>query len=124
MRIRSLVLATIGAAGLAAPIVLSSSVFAQSPNGEALFRTNCAACHGQNGEGGFGPTLAGNTFVSSVSSLVNQIFFGNAERGMPGFTQLDNATIAAISTHVRNSWGNAFGPVTPEEVAGFRPPPG
>jgi mono/diheme cytochrome c family protein len=124
MRIRSVVLATVGAAALAAPIALSSSVFAQSPNGEALFRTNCASCHGQNGEGGFGPTLAGNQFVASVSSIVNQIFFGNAERGMPPFTQLNDATIAAIATHVRNSWGNAFGPVTPEEVAGYRPPPG
>jgi mono/diheme cytochrome c family protein len=56
--------------------------------------------------------------------LVNQIFFGNAERGMPGFVQLNDAQIAAIATHVRNSWGNAHGPVAADEVAGYRPPPG
>ena len=33
---------------------------------------------------------------------------------------LDDAQIAAIATFVRNSWGNDYGPVTPDEVAAAR----
>ena len=61
--------------------------------------------------------------ISHRSKTFDEII-GNAERGMPGFTQLNDASIAAIATHVRNSWGNAFDPVAADEVAGYRPPPG
>jgi len=40
---------------------------------------------------------------------------------MPAFGgQFDDQQVAAIVTYIRNSWGNDFGPVSPDEVAAKR----
>lgn len=38
------------------------------PNGEAIFTSVCAPCHGLYGEGGAGPTLAGTSVTSPISA--------------------------------------------------------
>jgi len=89
--------------------------------GGPLFQRNCSPCHGANGQGGEGPKLVGNPFISKSSNIITQIFRGNEEHGMPPFADLLNdREIAGIATFARNSWGNAFGIVTPEEVKGTR----
>lgn len=99
------------------PAVVAAAVTAGAP----LYARNCAGCHGNEGQGGNGPMLFNNQFVAQQSSVVNQIFLGNAERGMPGFTQLSNEDIANLTTFVRNSWGNAFGLTTADYVGTVRP---
>jgi mono/diheme cytochrome c family protein len=100
------------------------SAWAQAPDpaaeGQSVFTTaGCADCHGVNGEGGVGPNLAGNQFLSDANSVVLQVIGGGGE--MPAFgDSLNDQQIAAVATYVRNSWGNTFGPVTPEEVATAR----
>jgi len=42
------------------------------------------------------------------------------ENVMPPFTQLDDATLAALLTYVRTRFGDNAGPVTPEQVAAAR----
>lgn len=92
--------------------------------GQPLYARNCAPCHGNEGGGGAGPSLAGNSFVGSISALLNQIFLGNDARGMPMFTRLTDREVAAISNYVRNSWGNAYTDlVTPEQALATRPAP-
>jgi mono/diheme cytochrome c family protein len=88
--------------------------------GDASYRRNCASCHGAQGQGGFGPLLINNAVVRSPGGLVAQILVGMEDRGMPPFALLSDQEIAAISTFVRNSWGNDFGPVTPAFVANAR----
>jgi len=89
--------------------------------GGPLFDRNCSACHGTSGQGGAGPALAGNDFVSSRTALVTQILLGELDHGMPAFGPiLDDEEIAAIATYVRNSWGNAFGLVPADTVARLR----
>jgi mono/diheme cytochrome c family protein len=39
---------------------------------------------------------------------------------MPPFPQLDDTQLAAVATYIRNSWGNSFGGVSPEEVTAIR----
>jgi predicted lipoprotein with Yx(FWY)xxD motif/cytochrome c5 len=85
--------------------------------GQAAFANNCAACHGNAGQGAFGPRLAGNSNIANASFLVNRIITGFPEHGMPPFGHLSDRQIAAIATFVRNSWSNEFGAVTEEVVS-------
>ncbi len=92
----------------------------------------CAACHGQNGEGGpAGPPLAESEWVSGpVSNLVRiqlrglmgSITVKGVEYNMvmAPMAYQDDATIAAVLTYVRNSFGNEAPPVTVEQVEALR----
>ena len=87
--------------------------------GQVYAQATCIACHGTNGEGGVGVALAENGGLGSVDTVVETILGGSGE--MPAFaSRLSDDEIAAVATYIRNSWGNAFGAVTPEEVAGRR----
>lgn len=96
---------------------LAAQTEALTAEGKSLFLENCAACHGENGEGGNGPKLDGNTFIQSRENIVNQILWGASDHGMPPFeAQLNDHQIAAIATYVRNSWSNKYGPVLERSV--------
>src|SRR5437763_269063 len=41
---------------------------AQAARGEQLYRTECAACHGDAMEGSSGPPLVGNSFLANWSA--------------------------------------------------------
>jgi mono/diheme cytochrome c family protein len=43
--------------------------------GRDVFVANCAACHGQNAEGGLGPRLAGGAVVQKYPSAADQVAF-------------------------------------------------
>lgn len=87
-----------------------------SVDGSQVFtQAGCNTCHGQNGEGGVGPALAGNNNLQDTQHVINQILNGGG--GMPAFSnQLTAAEVAAVATHERTSWGNNFGPITTQEV--------
>ncbi|MFQ5408874.1 MAG: cytochrome c [Anaerolineales bacterium] len=55
--------------------------------GQELFETNCAACHGSNGEGDLGPDLHANAFIQSKTDeeLVAFVLQGRRGTGMDGF---------------------------------------
>jgi mono/diheme cytochrome c family protein len=75
------------------------------------------------------PPLAGSNWVNGRDTTVMQILLhgihgtltvnGTAYNGtMPAFgTQLSDAEIAAVLTHVRSHWGNHGGPVSASQVA-------
>ena len=107
------------AAGLLAPAGAQDiDMGALMGTGEQVYTENCAACHGNEGEGtGSAPALAGNSFVESRSNLITQILIGAPQYGMPPFAPvLDDQQIAAVATYVRNSWGNDAGPVLARSV--------
>lgn len=92
----------------------------------------CAACHGQEGEGGLaGPPLAGAEWVTGpVSNLVRIQLRGlmgpitvkgeEYNMIMAPMAYQDDETIAAVLTYVRNSFGNEAPPVLPEQVEKLR----
>jgi len=92
----------------------------------------CAACHGQNGEGGpAGPPLAESEWVTGpVSNLVRIQLRGlmgpitvkgqEYNMVMAPMAYQDDATIAAVLTYVRNSFGNEAPPVVPAQVEALR----
>jgi len=102
--------------------------------GKKIYAQNCAACHGDRGEGapGIYPALAGNRAVTlpSAHNLVQVIrqggfapsTAGNPQPfGMPPFKQvLGNEDIAAVATFIRQSWGNSAAPVSALQVMQIR----
>jgi cytochrome c oxidase cbb3-type subunit 3 len=79
------------------------STVAGAPDGGQLFRTHCAACHGDKGDGGVGVPLALPAFLESVDNtfLHKTIRLGRPGRVMPAFTKLSDAQIDAIVSHIR-----------------------
>lgn len=94
----------------------------------------CAACHGQNGEGGpIAPPLAGSDWVKGpISNLIRiqlrglagPITVAGKEYNMPGgmaaLSYQTDEQIAGVLTYVRNSFGNKASAVKPEQVTALR----
>lgn len=94
----------------------------------------CAACHGQNGEGGpIAPPLAGAEWVTGpVSNLIRIQLRGlqgpitvagkeyNFPAPMAALAYQTDEQVAAVLTYVRNSFGNKAPAVKPEQVAALR----
>jgi predicted lipoprotein with Yx(FWY)xxD motif/cytochrome c5 len=88
--------------------------------GAGLYQTYCAVCHGAEGAGNIGPRLDGNGNLRRPLGIIGPILWGFPPN-MPAFGgMLNDEQVAALGTYVRNAWTNAFGAVTPEEVAGRR----
>ena len=72
---------------------------------------------------GLAPALAGSSWVNgSPDAVVRIVLNGKAdELAMPALgSALDDATIAAILTYIRKSWGNDASPISPETVQSIR----
>lgn len=83
-----------------------------APDGEHLYGENCAACHGDKGDGGVGVPLALPAFLESVDDdfLRRTIRMGRPGRVMPAFTKLSDAQISAIVRYIRG-WSGKPAPV-------------
>lgn len=102
--------------------------------GERLFKANCVSCHQLTGVGvpGQYPPLAGSEWVLEHPQRMKRIVLhgmegpvvvkGSTYNGnMPAFAaKLNDPQLAAVLTYIRNSWGNAAGPIAPEAVAATR----
>jgi mono/diheme cytochrome c family protein len=99
---------------------IGAAVAQNADDGSQIYmQSGCFVCHGQMGDGGAGPRLRGDPFLSITDYVVAQILLG---RGiMPGFGQsLNDQQIAAVASYIRTSWGNKYGEVKPLEVAQIR----
>jgi ubiquinol-cytochrome c reductase cytochrome b subunit len=109
---------------------------AGSANGAKAFATNCASCHGAQGQGlpGAFPPLANNATVTGDPNKVIGIVLnglhgsisvnGSAYNGqMPAWKgTLSNADVADVITYIRGSLGNnKASAVTEKQVAGYKP---
>ncbi len=114
---------------------LAATVPASSTSAAAkLYEQHCAQCHGDKGQGVANayPALAGNRAVtmSSTENLVQMVLAGGYPPatagnprpfGMPPFVLvLDDSEVAAVITHIRNSWGNQASATTPLQVQRVR----
>ena len=102
--------------------------------GRAIYVDECAACHNEQGSGitRLLPTLKGSPFVqqSQPDLLLHVVLNGTravATEGaptgpaMPAFGwKLNDQQVAAVTTFVRNAWGNAAPAVAASEVANMR----
>jgi mono/diheme cytochrome c family protein len=100
-------------------LALASAAHAEPPDGAAIFKQNCAACHQAKGQGvpGAFPALAGDAFVQGDPKAVAHVLL-NGRGGMPNFREdLTNDQIAAVLSYVRAAWGNHAPPLTAATVA-------
>jgi mono/diheme cytochrome c family protein len=114
---------------------------AAKADGKTVWQENCAACHGDEGEGQPGnfPRLAGNPDLFKDRAFpVLVVLHGisgpitvkgqSYDSAMPAFGHLSDAEIAAVVNFVRSAWGNdakasQVKPVTPDLVAVQRKQP-
>jgi mono/diheme cytochrome c family protein len=102
--------------------------------GAAIYADQCAACHKTDGSGvpRMFPPLKGAAVTQSddATTAVRFILAGTqtattdkrpTAASMPAYAwKLNDAQIAAVSTFIRNSWGNSAPAVRPSDVAGLR----
>jgi mono/diheme cytochrome c family protein len=93
--------------------------------GQGIYKTNCAGCHGINGGGILHSktVLNSNNFVTgNPDEVIATILYGKQGDGtMPGWQkQLDDRQVAAVATYIRQAWSNQSAPVTVEMVAKLR----
>jgi cytochrome c oxidase subunit 2 len=75
-------------------------------SGEDVYNSNCARCHGPDGEGGTGPELGGGAVAENMS-LEEQIdVITNGRGGMPAWgDELSESEIEAVATFEREDLG-------------------
>jgi len=107
---------------------------AQMAEGEKVYRSACIACHEADGSGAprVYPPLPGNANLQSADPLSTiRIILDGAEtvttlrapnKGeMPAYAaKLSDQQIAAVTTYIRNAWGNAAPAVTAAEITKAR----
>jgi mono/diheme cytochrome c family protein len=73
--------------------------------GGALYRSNCASCHGRSGEGGLGNTLSSPTFlaVASDAFLRDTIVNGRPNTAMPAWRSFTAQEVSDLLAFLR-SW--------------------
>lgn len=84
--------------------------------GRRIFVSTCAACHGPQGEGGFGPGLRSSLVAADYDALVEQIREGQGD--MPAFdSSLATSEIEDVAAYVNSRLVRAgkkpVAPVTP-----------
>ena len=125
---------------VAPPPAAPGAPSAQLDLGEKVYKQHCLDCHGEQGqgaarEGGSAmayPPLAGNRAVRLASPVnaVQAVLGGGfapataghpQPYGMPPFrTLLNDTEIAAVTSFIRQRWGNQASAVTPLDVQGIR----
>lgn len=102
--------------------------------GQTIYATQCSACHGPEGEGvpGLFAPLAGSSLTHAADpiTVIRLIYEGGRSavtdryptpHAMPPFGwKLDDEELAAVTTYIRNSFGNAAPAVEPGAVAELR----
>jgi mono/diheme cytochrome c family protein/glucose/arabinose dehydrogenase len=106
--------------------------------GRQHYLTTCAGCHGTDGAGlnRFAPPLIGSDWVTGDDKRLALIVLHGMEGAvevagktydapeilpvMPAHMSMDDATITAILTYIRNEWGHSAGAVSRRTVAQTR----
>ncbi|MBK1792519.1 c-type cytochrome [Persicirhabdus sediminis] len=115
--------------------LLASAPASWAADGEALYTTYCASCHGADGNGAAGgafPPLAGSEWVKGdparglnavIKGLMGEIVVKDKAYNLvmpPQGDTLNDNQLADIFSYVRTSWGNKESAVTAEQVKAIR----
>jgi len=82
--------------------------------GQAVYDTNCAACHQPDGNGaGSFPAIKGSSVATGpLDDHLNLVLNGKPGTAMTGFeSRLSDADLAAVVTYQRNAFGNDVGDI-------------
>lgn len=87
--------------------------------GKQIFVQVCAACHGQEGEGGVGPNLVDEYWLhgGDMKDVFSLIKYGVPEKGMPSWqNQYSAYEIAQLASYIKSIGGNEV--ANPKEPEG------
>jgi cytochrome c oxidase subunit 2 len=92
--------------------------------GEQVYGRACVACHGAQGEGGIGRSIAGSLIVNGPQ-LAHIDIIVNGSRNNPSMApyrdSLSEVDTAAVITYQRNAFGNKVGDmVQPVDILKFK----
>lgn len=76
--------------------------------GAAIFKGNCATCHGQLGEGGAGPNLTDDYWIhgGSINSIFKTIKYGVPEKGMIAWqSQFSPKQMQQVASYIKTLVG-------------------
>ena len=76
--------------------------------GEGIFKQNCAACHGDKGQGVVGPNLTDDFWLhgSNIKAVFKTIKYGVAAKGMPTWEkQLSPKQLSDVSNYIKSLRG-------------------
>jgi cytochrome c oxidase subunit 2 len=76
-----------------------------SPLGQELWEGSCAKCHGAEGEGGYGPRIAGSALVQDEQALATLLHNGGIKMPPVGRDWTDEE-IAAVTKYVKENVGS------------------
>ncbi|SFO79394.1 Cytochrome c, mono-and diheme variants [Algoriphagus ornithinivorans] len=117
---------------------LDAESMKQFASGRQKYLSACAGCHGGNGKGvnRMGPPLANSDWVLGDERRLSLILLHGIEGPievtgkkynapeilpvMPSHSTLDDGSIAAILTYIRNEWGNQAAPISGRTVGRVR----
>ncbi|MEZ5173452.1 MAG: c-type cytochrome [Bacteroidia bacterium] len=88
-------------------------------SGKEIYTGNCAACHGQAGEGGVGPNLTDKFWLhgGGISNVFKTIKYGVPAKGMIAWqSQLKPEAIQKVASYVLSLQGS--NPANPKEPQG------
>ena len=127
------------------PVALASTTSSLDEDGLKLFSegrqkylTSCSGCHGNNGKGAarMGPPLVNSEWVLGNEVRLSLILLHGIEGPievagkkydapeilpvMPSHSTMDDRSIAAILTYIRNEWGNQAPAITSRTVGSTR----
>lgn len=88
-----------GGASEAAPAPAAGGSEGDVATGESIYTQQCAGCHGPNGEGGFGPALAGNPLLDNPNEFNKITHEGRAS--MPPYPQITDEELAAVRAYLK-----------------------
>lgn len=111
---------TSGAAAASASTASSAPSASSAPavdkallqEGGKLYSSDCSSCHMPNGAGmpPTFPALAGDSFLADPAAAMQRVFDGKG--AMPAHPSFSAKDLAAVTTYIRNSFGNSYGGVT------------
>ena len=82
----------------------SGTALAQAPDGAQTFQSQCAVCHGTDGNGGeHAPSIIARVQRSSEQELIDFLKAGALDRGMPSFSSMSPDEMQALVAHLRAS---------------------
>ncbi|MCW5764808.1 MAG: c-type cytochrome [Phycisphaeraceae bacterium] len=94
------------------------------PVAESIFRANCIACHGRNGEGNVGPNMTDDAYknIKVLTDIPQVIRLGAAGGAMPAQRNLSQNEVVLVSAYVASLRGRNL-PGRPAEGAVIAPWP-
>lgn len=101
---------------------------AQMTQGQKIYESNCAACHGKKGEGRgtmFPPLYQSDYIMKKPQVLLQSMtkgingpikVNGKSYNGFMPATAINDADVAAVATYIMNAFNNGGGTITEADV--------